>query len=723
MKAYDRIKKIELKQSKGLNEISHFEIEQKDMIQLQEMVDIYSGSMISGTTGAATGAIVALAASGSLPIVTSTLSLAGTLLTIGDIGGAIGIAGTALSTAATMTPLAAIAAPVVLFTGISASMKADENFEKAKAMYAEAEAASEKMKTSETLCVGIIDRSEMFHKLLNDLNDMFTQCVNLLDMVTVEMISQLGREITVTDLTDNEIKLIRVTRALAGAVKAVIDTPILAENGELSDSVQKLHTEIYNSIPEFSKGVKEVKAVDFKKEIMTAKLLKTKLQVIDQTKANQIQTNYVAAYESIGQTRENSVPKAKTPIILSIPVIIVVGICTYGIGSIIMIILRLKKYPERRKSNIAILAVEAFFILMIVFGIVISIYQKPETQVTLESTDKISDEVLNSENVSDKTISLKRNSADKSNEIELQPTDEEISSLFMEREADDQYIYSDIIIEQKKQEDTLFTAKLKCSVKSSEGIKNAEYMLTWNWGDEGWNFDQIHKMQSSLFAPLHEPDDNFVTDCILDKELLLQSGESQEGRIELVDKNWVNADEEYSYIYQYLQIESTKLFETRQKIEAEIKFNQETGCWDYENVLWKYDDKIEKVCTINGIWKGVEYETYEASWKYIIEILSADSDDGTIVINSWCEFTRSDGEVDSIQVCDKEKITFKDGEYAIPVGGYSVDHNASDGMDFTYNYIVEQGKLFVNEENETVYLSVQNPKMSIFMGIEMVPEE
>lgn len=79
--------------------------------------------------------------------------------------------------------------------------------------------------------------------------------------------------------------------------------------------------------------------------------------------------------------------------------------------------------------------------------------------------------------------------------------------------------------------------------------------------------------------------------------------------------------------------------------------------------------------------------------------------------------------MDSIQVCDKEKITFKDGEYAIPVGGYSVDHNASDGMDFTYNYIVEQGKLFVNEENETVYLSVQNPKMSIFMGIEMVPEE
>ena len=43
-----------------------------------------------------------------------------------------------------MTPLAAIAAPVVLFTGISSSFKADENLEKAKTMYAEAEAARQK---------------------------------------------------------------------------------------------------------------------------------------------------------------------------------------------------------------------------------------------------------------------------------------------------------------------------------------------------------------------------------------------------------------------------------------------------------------------------------------------------------------------------------------------------------------------------------------------------
>ena len=82
-----------------------------------------------------------------------------------------------------MTPLAAIAAPVVLFTGISSSFKADENLEKAKTMYAEAEAAAEKMKISETLCTAISDRSKMFDGLLHELDDMFRDCTVLLEVM------------------------------------------------------------------------------------------------------------------------------------------------------------------------------------------------------------------------------------------------------------------------------------------------------------------------------------------------------------------------------------------------------------------------------------------------------------------------------------------------------------------------------------------------------------
>ena len=160
--AYDKVKHISMENTVGINEISKFTIDEQGAIQLREMTNIYSASFASGATGVAAGAAVALAASGALPIVTGELALAGSALAAGEIGMAAGFAGSALSFGAAMTPLAAVAAPVILFTGISASIKADENLEKANTMYAEAEAASEKMKVSEMLCGAISERADMF---------------------------------------------------------------------------------------------------------------------------------------------------------------------------------------------------------------------------------------------------------------------------------------------------------------------------------------------------------------------------------------------------------------------------------------------------------------------------------------------------------------------------------------------------------------------------------
>jgi len=162
--SFEKIKHIQLKESVGIHEVSKFSIDSQAIVEVRKMTDIYSSTIKSGATGAAAGAIVALAASGSLPIVTGSLATAGSILMTGEIGLAAGLAGSALSFGAAMTPLSAIAAPVVLFTGISASIKADENLEKARTMYAEAELAVEQMETSKTLCNAIAKRSEMFEE-------------------------------------------------------------------------------------------------------------------------------------------------------------------------------------------------------------------------------------------------------------------------------------------------------------------------------------------------------------------------------------------------------------------------------------------------------------------------------------------------------------------------------------------------------------------------------
>lgn len=258
--AYDKIKDVQLGASVGLNELSEFTIEQADVIRLSNVSDIYASSVSSGAAGVATGAVIALAVNGTLPIVASELSLAGSVLALGQVGAAAEIAGGALSLGASMTPLAAIVAPAVLFTGVSASIKADENLSKANSIYAQAQKAVEEMETSEVLCEAISERAVMFDKLLGKLDKIFSECTQMLDELVMEKSKICGnRNITANDLSADELELVAVSRALAGAVKAVIDTPILSKEGEVAPESLKVYQKMDGSLPDFSKSVKNVK--------------------------------------------------------------------------------------------------------------------------------------------------------------------------------------------------------------------------------------------------------------------------------------------------------------------------------------------------------------------------------------------------------------------------------------------------------------------------------
>lgn len=264
LQAYERIKNIKLNDSVGINEISKFEIDQEEVLQLREMSGIYQSVISSGIAGAATGSLIALAASGTLPFlvggVTGGLTVAGSCLAVGELGLAAGTAGSALlgglTTGIALTPFAAVAAPVVFFTGISSSIKADENLEKAQTMYAEAEAAAEKMMISERMCDAIGERAEMFNDLLEELDGMFLECVQSLDNMTKEKIAVYGKNrIDAKVFTREELKLVAVTRALAGAVKAVIDIPILNEEGTLSNKSEIFYCDTIESLSDFASEV------------------------------------------------------------------------------------------------------------------------------------------------------------------------------------------------------------------------------------------------------------------------------------------------------------------------------------------------------------------------------------------------------------------------------------------------------------------------------------
>ncbi len=106
-------------------------------MEIQKLDSAYTSAISTDAVDTAAGAALLLAAGGSLPVLAEGASLAGTMLSIGEVGTAASIAGSAVGAA--FAPLAAVAAPVVLFTGFTASMKADENLEKAQVMMSQAE--------------------------------------------------------------------------------------------------------------------------------------------------------------------------------------------------------------------------------------------------------------------------------------------------------------------------------------------------------------------------------------------------------------------------------------------------------------------------------------------------------------------------------------------------------------------------------------------------------
>lgn len=240
--AFEKIKDVEIDVRE---ENVKFMINKEEVLQLKKMSDIYSEAISSGATGVTAGFLIELAANGSLPIVTGGVSLAGTCLATGDIAGAAAVAGSSLSVGLSFTSLPAIAAPVVLFTGISAGIKADENLEKAKASLAEAQNAAEEMKLLETKCNAIAERSDMFRNLLVELDKDFSVLVNELNDMTQEKSREIkGRKIKTKDLNWKELELVKNTFSMAGAVKAVIDVPLLSKEGKPTPESQTVYNKV-----------------------------------------------------------------------------------------------------------------------------------------------------------------------------------------------------------------------------------------------------------------------------------------------------------------------------------------------------------------------------------------------------------------------------------------------------------------------------------------------
>ena len=240
---FEKLNHVELVESKGLNELYKLVLDQKSFIELKKLQSMAT-SMASGvTSGTLAGALTAFGAYGAASALatastgTAIASLSGAAATNATLaffgGGSLAAGGLGIS-GGMLVLGGLVTGPALAVTGTVVGAKASVNRDKAYSNLSKARAFKEEMDVAADLCIGIRDRAIMFDQFLESLNSIFTK---LIDEMT-QTIKIRGSDYA--KFSEEEKKIVAETLAMAGAVKSILDTPILDSDGNLTIESEKI---------------------------------------------------------------------------------------------------------------------------------------------------------------------------------------------------------------------------------------------------------------------------------------------------------------------------------------------------------------------------------------------------------------------------------------------------------------------------------------------------
>lgn len=234
---FEKINHVELNESSELNELQKMVIDKKsfsDLKELQGIATSMAGGLASGAVAGALTAFGAYGAAGALATAstgTAIASLSGaaaTNATLAFFGGGSLAAGGLGMAGGTAVLGGLVAGPALAVLGFVVGAKASKNLDMANANWAKAKDFEEEMNVAADLCNGIRKRADMFNRFL-------LRMQTVLDPLVYEMtqiIKAKGNDYRT--FSDDEKKCIASAMSLAGAIKSVLDTPILDDNGNLT---------------------------------------------------------------------------------------------------------------------------------------------------------------------------------------------------------------------------------------------------------------------------------------------------------------------------------------------------------------------------------------------------------------------------------------------------------------------------------------------------------
>ena len=209
--SFERIKNLDLVDSEGLDELKKYKVDKESIAELKEMQQFAAastGTAIASLSGAAaTNATLAFFGGGS--IAAGGLGMAGGTMVLGGL----------------------VAGPALLAMGLITGKKADEKLEVAKANIAQAEEISEELRTAAFQCDAIRRRTAMFYSFLARIDARFAPLVFQLSDVLGDDYSSYSAEAK---------SVVLRSATMAGSVKAILDTPILTDEGALTEESSAL---------------------------------------------------------------------------------------------------------------------------------------------------------------------------------------------------------------------------------------------------------------------------------------------------------------------------------------------------------------------------------------------------------------------------------------------------------------------------------------------------
>ncbi len=253
IKTFEKIKNVELTETVGLNELAKFRIDKAAFSELKEMSG-YATSILGGTaSGALGGALTAFgawSAATTLGTASTGAAIAGlsgaaaTNATLAFFGGGSLAAGGLGIAGGTAILGGLVAGPALAVMGFVIGAKASAQKQEAYSNLAESRKIAEELKTAETLCYGIRRRACMFYNLLIRLDAVFTPLVYQMRNI----IEDKGTDFRA--FSADQKKTVAAAAAWAGTIKAVLDTPILDKDGNMTSESLALVEEIKPRISE-----------------------------------------------------------------------------------------------------------------------------------------------------------------------------------------------------------------------------------------------------------------------------------------------------------------------------------------------------------------------------------------------------------------------------------------------------------------------------------------